>query len=182
MHDPYVKSDDQNILKYQQQDFLTHDLDFALKDAEIILMCTAHKEYLDHREKIFSGNHLKGLMDACNLYNRNEFQDRNFIYSGIGRGTQKPEDSFTDFVYDSFKTMEKGLANELMVLIDFYNENYAFDEFNKVAFSDVQRLAKTCSTGCEIADPDIIEAIPTYNGFSCMLSKIAVETSQPVRL
>lgn len=180
MHDPYVKSDDQNILKYNQQDYLTRDLNEALKDAEIILMCTAHKEYLDLREKIISTDRLQGLMDACNIYHRDDLQGKNVKYSGIGRGINTPDDSFIVFVYDSFRTMEKGLANELMSLIDFYNENYAFDEFNKVKFADVQRLAKTCSTGCEITDTDIIEALPEYHGFSSRLSKIAVEVNQPV--
>lgn len=181
MHDPYVRSNDQNILKYNQQEFLTSDLNVALKDAEIILMCTAHKEYLDQMENITSGGRLQGIMDACNIYNRKEFQHKDFIYSGIGRGIYKPDERFIDFVYDSFRTMEKGLANELICLIDFYNENYAFDEFNKVKFADVQRLAKTCSTGCEIADPDTIDELPTYKDFSSVLSKIAVEVSQPVR-
>lgn len=182
MHDPYVKSNDQNILIYNQQDFLTRDLDLAIEDAEIIMMCTAHKAYLDQMEKIISSDRLQGIMDACNLYNRDDFKDKNFIYSGIGRGMRKPDDRFIDFVHDSFRTMEKGLANELMGLIDFYDEHYAFDEFNKVVFADVQRLAKTCSTGCEIADTDIIEQLPVYHGFSSSLSKIAVEANQPVGL
>jgi len=181
MHDPYVKSDDQNILKYNQQNFLTSDLNVALKDSEIILMCTAHKDYLDQMVKIISGDCIQGIMDACNIYNRKEFQNKDFIYSGLGRGMENPEKSFIEFVYDSFITMESGVANELMYLIDFYNENYAFDEFNKVKFADVQRLARTCSTGCEIADPDIIDELPIYNDFSSMLSRIAIEVSQPVR-
>ena len=181
MHDPYVKSEDQNILKYNQQEYLTSDLNYAIKDAEIILMCTAHKEYLDQMEKIISGGRLLGIMDACNIYNRNEFQHKKFIYSGIGRGMNMPEENFIDFVYDSFRAMEIGLANELISLIDFYNENYAFDEFNKVIFADVQRLAKTCSTGCEIAYPDIIDELPTYKDFSSILSKIAVTVNQPVQ-
>jgi UDP-N-acetyl-D-mannosaminuronic acid dehydrogenase len=180
MHDPYVKSDDQNILKYNQQEYLTRDLNVALRDAEIIIMCTAHKEYIDKMAKIVSEDRLKGIMDACNIYNRNEFLHKNFIYSGIGRGMNKPEDSFVGFVYDSFRTMEKGLANELISLIEFYNENYAFDEFNKVKFADVQRLAKTCSTGCEIADPGLIDELPIYKDFLSMLSRIAVEVNQPV--
>lgn len=180
MHDPYVKSDDQNILKYQQQDFLTRHLDEAIKNAEIIVLCTAHKEYIDKKHKIISGDHLKGIMDACNIYQISEFQHTNIIYAGIGRGFNTPDDNFICFVYDSFKTMEKGLANELMNLIDFYNQFYAFDEFNKVKFADVQRLAKTCSTGCLIANPDIVDELPTYKGFSSTLSKIATEVSQPV--
>ena len=69
--------------------------------------------------------------------------------------------------------MEKGLGHELLGLINFYNTNYAYDEYNKVKFADVQRLAKTCSTGCEIADADPIGSVPEYNGFSSSLARIA---------
>jgi hypothetical protein len=71
--------------------------------------------------------------------------------------------------------MEKGLANELNELINFYNDNYAYDEFNQVDFAKVQELAKTCSTGCEIANPGKIEEIPGYNGFSSELVRIAFD-------
>jgi hypothetical protein len=74
--------------------------------------------------------------------------------------------------------MEKGLANELQGLIHFYNENYVFDEFNKVKFEDVQRLAKTCSTGCEIADPDPIGSVPSYQNFSSILAKKGFSNSK----
>jgi hypothetical protein len=73
--------------------------------------------------------------------------------------------------------METGLANELINLIKFYNANYAFDEFNKVEFSQVQRLAKTCSTGCEIADAGKIGSVPVYHEFSSKLVKIAFENN-----
>ena len=66
--------------------------------------------------------------------------------------------------------MEKGLGQELWGLINFYNANYAFDEYNKVKFEDVQRLAKTCSTGCEIANAESVDTVPKYNGFSSILS------------
>jgi hypothetical protein len=39
----------------------------------------------------------------------------------------------------------------------------------------VQELAKTCSTGCEIANPGKIEEIPGYNGFSSELVRIAFD-------
>jgi len=182
MHDPYVKPDDQNILKYNQKDYLTNDLNVAIKDADIIIICTAHKEYLESFEKIISGKRLQGIMDNCNIYNRNQFQHKKILYTGIGKGTDKPEESFIRFTYDSFRTMEKGLANELLGLIEFYNEEYAFDEFNKVNFSEVQRLAKTCSTGCEIVDPEVIDILPVYKGFSVSLARTAFELNEPVRL
>ncbi len=175
MHDPFVKSDDQNILKYNQQDHLTHYLNKAIQDAEIILVCTAHKEYLDKIGTIASAEKMKGIMDACNIYKRNYFQQRGILYSGIGRGTSEPSADFTQFVFDSFQVMEKGLANELNNLINFYNENYAHDDFNKVNFAEVQKLARTCSTGCEIASPGKIEVPPVYQGFTASLVQIAYE-------
>jgi UDP-N-acetyl-D-mannosaminuronic acid dehydrogenase len=177
MHDPYVKSDDQNIFKYNQQNYLTQDLGKALKDAELVILGTAHKEYLDKIDQILSAEKVSGIMDACNIYQRNRLKDSKITYQGIGRGINEPEKNFIEFVYESFRVMETGLANELNNLIGFYNENFAFDEYNKVKFSDVQRLAKTCSTGCEIAEPGKINRLPSYQNFHSLLSKIAYEIS-----
>ena len=113
-------------------------------------------------------------MDACNIYNAQQFADKQIKYAGIGRGANDPENNFIDFVYQSFRAMEKGLGHELMGLINFYNTNYAYDEYNKVKFEDVQRLAKTCSTGCEIADAAPIESVPAFNGFSSILAQKAI--------
>ena len=171
MHDPYVKEDDQNVLKFKQQDHLTHDLKKALEFADYVFICSAHREYINEVKAITSAENIKGIFDASNIYNRNQFLNDPGKYAGIGKGTDEPTDDFVDFVYGSFRAMEKGLGQELVGLINFYNENYAFDEYNKVKFEDVQRLAKTCSTGCEIADPDPIEKIPVYKSFSSILSK-----------
>jgi UDP-N-acetyl-D-mannosaminuronic acid dehydrogenase len=171
MHDPYVKNDDQNLLRFKQQDHLTHDLQKALEFADHVFICSAHKEYIDHFDLINSYENVKGIMDASNIFNRKQFENNPGKYAGIGKGTQAPSEEFVQFVYESFRAMEKGLALELVGLINFYNENYAFDEYNKVKFEDVQRLAKTCSTGCEIADADPIEKVPDYNGFSSVLAK-----------
>jgi len=171
MHDPYVKNDDQNLLRFNQQDHLTHNLNQALKYTDFVFICSAHKQYLDHFEMIFSCPNIKGIMDASNIYSRKLFSETPERYAGIGKGIEEPSKEFINFVYESFRTMEKGLGHELQGLINFYNENYAFDEYNKVKFEDVQRLAKTCSTGCEIADADAIESVPVYNNFSSILAK-----------
>ena len=171
MHDPYVKEDDQNLLRFKQQDHLTHDLNKALEFADYVFICSAHKEYIDHFETITSQKNIKGIMDAYNIFNRKQFENTPGRYAGIGKGTENPTEDFVQFVYESFRAMEKGLGHELLGLINFYNENYAFDEYNKVKFEDVQRLAKTCSTGCEIANPDAIDRVPEYKGFSSELSK-----------
>jgi hypothetical protein len=42
-----------------------------------------------------------------------------------------------------------------------------------VKFSEVQKLAKTCSTGCEIADPVVVSEIPSYEGFRSILVESA---------
>lgn len=174
MHDPYVKNDDQNLRKYNQENHFTRDLDEALRDADYIFMCNSHKEYIDNIKKITTTNKsLEGLVDACNIYQVDYFKSIGVDYTGIGRGKDEPNEKFTTFVYDSFQAMEHGLANELLKLIEFYNANYAFDDFNKVNFSEVQKLAKTCSTGCEIADPKIVERVPSYNGFNSKLVEFA---------
>ena len=173
MHDPFVKNDDQNILRFNQQSHLTRDVDEALHNAEYVFMCTAHKLYTDVFEQILSKKEIIGLMDACNIYSAKSFKGHRIKYAGIGRGTKQPDDEFISFVYDSFRAMEKGLADELAGLIDFYNSNYAFDEYNKVKFSEVQKLARTCSTGCEIADPGRVDKAPEYNGFSSRLVRCA---------
>jgi UDP-N-acetyl-D-mannosaminuronic acid dehydrogenase len=173
MQDPYVKKDDQNLIRFRQDLHFTGDINEALKDADYIFMCTSHKNYIDDFEKIASCKNIKGLMDACNIYSSIKFDGRNIKYAGIGRGQEEPDKEFINFIYESFRAMEKGLANELQELIDFYNENYAFDNFNKVRFIDVQRLAKTCSTGCEIADPGKVEVVPEFNGFRSRLVECA---------
>ena len=173
MHDPYVKKDDQNLLKSDLQDHFTNDLDEVLKDAEYIFLCTSHKNYIEQSDRIISNKATKGIMDACNIYSSNLFSGKKVAYTGIGRGSKQPENDFVNFVYESFRTMERGLANEVMDLINFYNAYHAFDEYNKVKFADVQRLAKTCSTGCEIADPGPVKVVPEYNGFSSRLVQCA---------
>lgn len=174
MHDPYVKNDDQNLLKFRQENHFTRDLRKALSDAGYIFMCTAHKEYMERMDEIIGrSENLQGIMDACNIYRTSYFDGKNISYTGIGRGSQKSPEGFIDFVYESFRAMEKALAGELLNLIEFYNRNFAYDEFNKVRFDNVQRLARTCSTGCEIAEPGIITVIPEFEGFCFELVKNA---------
>jgi UDP-N-acetyl-D-mannosaminuronic acid dehydrogenase len=179
MHDPYVKENDQNLLRFKQQDHLTHDLKKALEFADYAFVCSAHKEYIDEANEITLAQNIKGIFDASNIYNRKQFVNNPEKYAGIGKGTEGPLEEFVEFVYESFRAMEKGLAHELLGLINFYNENYAFDEYNKVKFEDVQRLAKTCSTGCEIANPEPIVKVPFYNDFSSSLSKKGYLNSKP---
>jgi hypothetical protein len=173
MHDPYVKKDDQNLLKFKQETHFNKDLEEVLKEVDYVFMCTAHKFYTDNINEILATKKIKGIMDACNIYNADLIKPSGIFYTGVGRGEEKPQPKFIDFVYKSFRAMEKGLANELLGLIEFYNAKYAHDNFSKVNFDEVQRLSKTCSTGSEIANPGKVEVVPEYNGFSSRLVECA---------
>jgi UDP-N-acetyl-D-mannosaminuronic acid dehydrogenase len=178
MHDPYVKSNDQNLLSFKQESFFSKDIKGALKDADYVFLCTAHKFYTDNINEILTTKKIKGIMDACNICNADLIKPSGIFYTGIGRGEGKPEPKFIEFVYESFRAMEKGLGNELLGLIEFYNANYAHEDFNKVNFDEVQRLAKTCSTGCEISNPEKVLVVPEYKGFKSRLVQYAFKSSE----
>ena len=69
--------------------------------------------------------------------------------------------------------MERGVANEVLAFVDFANERYAKDDFNRVDFKEVQRIAGTCVTGCDIVDSGRIDDLPEYKGFVPRLVKFA---------
>lgn len=174
LHDPYVKPDDQNLLKYQVDRNFTNDLARAVADADYIFIGTAHKDYMDGKEKLFGlAKNLKGLVDACNLYQQEDVEAPGLAYTGIGRGKKPPAADFVDFVYQGFKAMEKGLANEVLAITEFLNAHYVTQPFNKVRFSEVQRLAASCNTGCVIVEPGPVETLPAYRGFSTRLASCA---------
>lgn len=172
LHDPYVKPGDQNLTKFNLNDIFTRDIEKAVKDAEYIIVGTAHKMYFEEKAQILAkAKALKGILDACNTYKVGDITT--VKYAGIGRGAKAPEKDFVDFVYESFRAYETGVANEVNALCDFLNKTYADSEFNKVKFSEVQRLAASCSTGCEIANTGKIASIPVYKGFSSRLAQDA---------
>jgi UDP-N-acetyl-D-mannosaminuronic acid dehydrogenase len=173
MHDPYVKPDDQNLLRLGLEGHFTRDLDAALAGAEIVIFCTAHHDYMSLPTSVLpSLTGLAGIVDGCNLYQRSEIESR-LPYVGIGRGTGTPDAALEDFAYASFRAMERGVANELVTLIGFLNERYADGAFNRVEFTEVQRIAGTCVTGCAIADPGPIAPAVPYRGFTPRLVQVA---------
>jgi hypothetical protein len=92
------------------------------------------------------------VFDGCNLLSRQSV-GADLRYAGIGRGTRAPEPDLVDAVLRGFRIVEQRVANELAELIEFLNEEYTADEFNRADFREVQRLAATCGTGCAIVDP-----------------------------
>lgn len=182
LHDPFVRMEDKNLEISGLKKYFTHSLEDALKNTDYIFLCTAHTLYSKEKEIILkSSQKLKGVFDGCNIYNYKDFEDSNLIYTGIGRGRNAPKDEFINFVYEGFKSVEKGVSNELLGIIEFLNCNYAADDFNKIKFEEVQELAGSCTTGCKIADPGISNSIPYQYEEISQLIKCAVESQELVR-
>jgi hypothetical protein len=166
MHDPYVKPEDEKLRQFKLQNLFTRDIETALSDANVAIFCTAHRIYADDRERILnSAAKLTGVFDGCNLYKKTEFGGNRIGYAGIGRGGMAPSGDFVDFVFKSFRIMERGVANELQAYIEFASLNYSKDDFNRLNFREVQQIAGTCVTGCDIGDPGPIETAPEYLGY-----------------
>jgi UDP-N-acetyl-D-mannosaminuronic acid dehydrogenase len=173
VHDPFVKTDDQNLLRFDLQKNFTQDLNRALEDSDFLIFCTAHKIYQDEIDHIMrSSESLKGIFDGCNLFSP-DLTGKKPKFSGIGKGKNPPKDELIDFVYESFRAVEQGFANEIQRFIDFANERYAMDDFNRVDFSEVQLIAGTCITGCQLVDPGPIIRTPDSVGLSSRLVKCA---------
>ncbi len=159
IHDPYVKGDDQNLAKFSLTPYFTNDLAAAVRDADVLIMCTAHRDYLaaGRDAMLRAAPKARALIDGCNLYKPGEIGGK-LVYTGIGRGTTVPSPKLVESVYAGFRMMERGLANEVLDTIEFLNGRYAPDVFNQVRFVEVQRLAGTCVTGCAITDPGAVRA------------------------
>ncbi|MEP6573295.1 MAG: nucleotide sugar dehydrogenase [Gemmatimonadota bacterium] len=174
IHDPYVYPTDQNLTRSGLAPNFTRDLRSAVAPADILIMCTAHRIYLDERHDLLaSARRARGVFDGCNIYRPEDFPPGSIEYGGLGRGRREPDQALLDRVYEGFRAMETGVGNEVQDLIDFLNERYAADDFNRADFATVQRIAGTCVTGCAIADPGFVASLPT-NGFSSRLADAAV--------
>ncbi|MDH7513624.1 MAG: nucleotide sugar dehydrogenase [Clostridiales bacterium] len=174
LHDPYVRAEDQNLVRSSLQNHFTNDIIFAIRGAEYVVFCVSHRTYMEEIEAIIrAAPKLRGIFDACNLFRISDLERSSISYYGIGRGKKRAPDDFVDFVVDGFRSVERGFSNEIMQAIRFFNENYCEDEFNRVDFDEVRRLAATCVTGCDIAEPGGLTHIPCYHGFSSRLVRNA---------
>ena len=75
-----------------------------------------------------------------------------------------------------FRAAETGVGNEVDGLARFLNQRYAADGFNQVQFSEVQRIAGTCVTGCDIAAPGRVSEPSDKSGFRSRLVTVAAST------
>ncbi len=166
LHDPYVYPTDQNLRRASLEGHFTRDLDAAVADADLLVMCTAHRVYLDGREALLAAApRAVGVVDACNLWRRGDIARPGVGFVGIGQGDGAPDEALVDDVVEAFRDVEAGVANEVQGLVDFLNGRYAADDFNRVRFADVQRIAGTCVTGCVVVDPRPVAPRASTSGF-----------------
>ena len=176
LHDPYVYPNDQNLRRHGLAELFTRDLAAAVAPAEILIFCTGHRAYLEERAALLkAARRAVGVVDACNLFHGADFPAGAIGYTGIGRGAIAPDGTLVDDVTAAFRTMEIGLANEVEALLDFLNERYAPDAFNRVRFEEVQRIAGTCVTGCAIVKPGPARPAAGSSGFRSTLADKAIE-------
>lgn len=174
IHDPYVPAHDANLERFGLTALFGSDLDAALRDAEVAIVCTGHGVYAaDAAGIIARGRSLRAVIDGANTYRASDVESRGVTYVGIGRGRKQPDPAFVEFVEQSFRVVEHGTANEVSALADFLNERYAADPFNRVEFAEIRRLADTCPTGCAIAAVRPGLVAPRYRGFVSHLALCA---------
>ena len=182
LHDPYVKPDDQNLQRRGLSACFTNDSAVALGDAQVAFFCVGHRVYADGLDALLAqAPSLEGIVDGGNVFRPECFSKApsdaggaTTRWCGIGRGHQPAPTGFDAFVMRSFAMVERGVANELVELIDFLNERYASDAFNRVSFETVRELAGSCVTGCAIAEPGPITEVPRFDGFAFRLAAMAV--------
>ena len=169
LHDPHVYPRDQNLVKAGLTSCFTRDLSAALEGAEYVFYCTAHADYLQAEDHILESSTLRGVIDGCNLFSGDAAVRAGKAYCGIGRGKGQPTPELVGDIETGFRAMERGVANEVQGVVDFLNGRFADSAFNRVKFSDVQRLAGTCVTGCLIADPGPVTSLDGSSGFRSRL-------------
>ncbi|HSE47170.1 MAG TPA: hypothetical protein VLA89_17760, partial [Gemmatimonadales bacterium] len=176
-HDPYVYPDDQNLRRFDVTDQFTRELPLVLAGAEVVVFCTPHKVYADGWAEIRGvGASLRGVLDACNLF-PHAADFGGLRHAGIGRGRAAPSAALVEAVYRGFKSVETGVANEVQGVVRFLNARYADTEFNRVRFSDVQHIAATCPTGCQIVDTGPVASRVSDEGLESRL--VAASRARP---
>jgi len=174
--DPYVRPGDQNLVRSGLNDAFSNDRARALEGAEVAFLCTGHGVYAQEIGAILDEGAptLAGVVDACNLTSRGEVEARGLFYAGIGRGRQAPPQGLADAVVGGFRAVERGVAREVQALCDFLNARYAATPFEAVRYGEVQALARTCSTGCVLADPLPPDPPPAWEDFQSSLVQKAL--------
>jgi UDP-N-acetyl-D-mannosaminuronic acid dehydrogenase len=155
IHDPYVPSRDQNLDRFELRTRFTDSLESALEGAAVVVLAAPHQAYRDEWPRIESLTRSADLVyDAANLLDREQAAGLGARFAGIGKGNGRASENLVESVIAGFRAVETGVANEVNGLIQFLNQGYGTDPFNRIAFEAVQTIAATCPTGCAIASPE----------------------------
>ena len=156
LHDPYVRRGDQNLLRTDLNERYTRDRAAALAQAHAVVLCAPHRVYRDEIDAVQAeAAGAAVLFDGCNLIGPGLQEGLSLPYAGLGRGGQAPDDGFCAQVEDRFRRVERGVALEMRALIETLNTHYAATDFERIDFDRFRYLAGTCTTGCEVVDPDV---------------------------
>jgi len=178
LHDFYVKPDDPNLIANGMDKFFTQDMERTLSSAALTVFCTAHENYRRDAKQIIRRLDGAGkIFDGCHLFEADRFPGPSGRLAGIGKGQNRPSAEFLDFVHSASETVDRGIANEVLRLVHFFNKKYRSDEFNRLDFHEIQMLARTCPTGCWIPDPGPVAKLPSHDGWSSRLAQRAYESS-----
>jgi nucleotide sugar dehydrogenase len=181
MHDPHVRADDGNVRRAGLTELLTDDLDAALDGAELAVVCVAHRYYVENVSAILrAGRQLRIIVDAANAFGARAFADSGVRYAGIGRGMLPPPNEICQIVYDAYRVVERGIANEVAELVHLFNAHYAAHDSDRVRYAHVQQLVGTCPTGCAIADPGHVACALDHGDFASRLVAKATEAAAQV--
>ena len=175
IHDPYVYATDANLKHFGMTDVFTRELPEAVRNADVIVLCCPHRVYAEDWGSIVAmAPQAKHVVDACNLMRAEEVQESGLLVrrhrpgqEGCAVAAGDPQSS------RGFRAVESGAANEVAELVRFLNERYAPTSFNRVKFTEVQRIAATCPTGCAIVDEGAAEA-PAESEFRSQLVRRAL--------
>ena len=174
IHDPYVHPTDQILQKTGLAELFSRDLAQAVARAEVIFLCTGHREYLERRAELLgAARNAVGVVDGCNLWHAESVTGAGVGYTGIGRGALPPAPALVEAVAQGFRAVETGVGNEVDGLVRYLNRHYAADGFNQVQFTEVQRIAGTCITRCDIAAPGRVPRAAEESGFHSRLVAVA---------
>lgn len=175
VHDPYVRKHDANLARIKLTLAFTNRIEEALASAEVVFVATGHRVYRDLPNRLPSlAPHARVLVDAANMYRSTAFRGTPVSYGGIGRGRWSPSAGLIESAVAQFRAMERGVANEVEEVAAFLNAHYADDAHNEIVFEDVQALARTCATGCDIVDCGYVTLPAPDAGFTSRLAQMAV--------
>jgi UDP-N-acetyl-D-mannosaminuronic acid dehydrogenase len=165
IQDPHVRQRDPNLVRLGLDAHFTTEIGEALDGADYVFFCIGHAAYRDPARRLLASNSVRGVVDACNLCPPAEVRAAKTPYVGIGRGRNAPEQALVTHVLECFRSIERGVANEVNALVDFLNQRYAETDFARADFNEVRRLAGTCTTGCVIEAAGEVREVPPYRGF-----------------